>query len=208
MARYTDSVCKLCRREGAKLFLKGERCLSEKCAVEKRPYPPGQRKRRPPKQTEYSIQLREKQKARRYYGLLEKQFKNYYERASRQRGITGENLLRLLELRFDNVIYRLGLAFSRKEARQLITHGHFTINGRRVNIPSFQVRVGDAIGLSASGENVARMQEAVQASSRPETPAWLELNEKGPAAKVLNLPSREQIDLPVQEQMIVELYSK
>lgn len=208
MARYTDSVCKLCRREGTKLFLKGERCLGEKCAVDKRPYPPGQRKRRPGKQTEYSVQLREKQKARRYYGVLERQFRNYYKKASGQKGITGENLLRLLETRLDNVVFRLGLAFSRAEARQMVGHGHFSVNGRRVDIPSYQVRIGDTVGLTEKGKKVARVTEALESSIRPEMPDWLELNKDEPEAKVLRLPDRESIDLPVQEQMIVELYSK
>jgi small subunit ribosomal protein S4 len=206
MARDRSPKCKQCRREGIKLFLKGERCLTEKCAIERRSYPPGEHGRGRIKQSEYLLQLREKQKARRYYGILEKQFRNYYEKASRQSGITGEALLRMLELRLDNVVYRLGFAASRAQARQLIRHGHFHVNGRRVNIPSYQLRVGDIVSLKPSSpvEKVVRDATDLTAS----VPAWLQADHDNLSAKVLKLPEREEIDAPVAEQLIVELYSK
>jgi small subunit ribosomal protein S4 len=201
VARYTGPSCKLCRREGMKLFLKGERCLTEKCAIERRSYPPGEHGRGRIKQSEYLQQLREKQKARRYYGLLEKQFRNYYEKAARGSGVSGENLLRLLETRLDNVIYRLGFAASRSQARQLVRHGHFQVNGRRVNIPSFQVKPNDIITLKTGSpaEQVVR-----DASVAP----WLQADHDGLTGKILKLPDRGEIDTPVQESLIVELYSK
>lgn len=208
MARYRGSVCKICRRENTKLFLKGERCLTDKCALERRPFPPGEHGRRPRKQSEYSLQLREKQKARRMYGLLEEQFKNYYELAARQRGITGENLLCILETRLDNVVYRLGFAFSRSEARQLVRHGHLAVNGKRVTIPSYRVRPGDSITLTSSGTKVARIKEAAGSSVKPEIPAWLKVDTKKLTGQVLDSPTRDQIDAPVQEKLIVELYSR
>lgn len=208
MARYTGAVCKICRREGIKLFLKGERCLTDKCAIERRPYPPGEHGRRRQKMSEYSRQLREKQKVRKTYGILEKQFRHYYEQAVRQKGITGENLLRLLELRLDNVVYRSGFAFSRAEARQLVRHKHFLVNERKVNIPSYRVKVGDVIKAVSKDGVLPRIQEAAQSSSKAEVPAWLEVDSKNITAKIKSLPSREEIDLPVQEQLIVELYSK
>ena len=206
MARSIGPKCKLCRREGMKLFLKGERCLTEKCAVERRSYPPGEHGRGRIKQSEYLLQLREKQKARRYYGILEKQFRNYYEKAAKAQGITGEALLRMLETRLDNVVYRLGFAASRAQARQIIRHGHFQVNGRRVNIPSFQVRPNDVVSLKAGSpvEQVVRDATDLTAS----VASWLQADHDNLTGKVLKLPERTDIDTPVQEQLIVELYSK
>jgi small subunit ribosomal protein S4 len=206
MARPLGPKCKLCRREGMKLFLKGERCLTEKCAVERRSYPPGEHGRGRIKQSEYLLQLREKQKARRYYGILEKQFRNYYEKAAKAQGITGEALLRMLETRLDNVVYRLGFAASRSQARQIIRHGHFQVNGRRVNIPSFQVRPNDVVSLKAGSpvEQVVRDATDLTAS----VASWLQADHDNLTGKVLKLPERTDIDTPVQEQLIVELYSK
>jgi small subunit ribosomal protein S4 len=206
MARDTSPQCKQCRREGTKLFLKGERCLTDKCGVERRAYPPGDHGRGRQKQSEYRVQLREKQKARRYYGVPEKQFRNYYVKASRQPGVTGENLLRLLETRFDNLLVRLGFAGSRRQARQLILHGHWTINGRRVNIPSYQVRPDDVIAIKAGSNAEPSVREATELTSA--VPAWLIADHDGLTAKVVRLPERAEISTPVQEQLIVELYSK
>jgi small subunit ribosomal protein S4 len=206
MARDTGPQCKRCRREGLKLFLKGERCLTEKCAVERRPYPPGEKGRGRVRQSEYRHQLREKQKARRYYQVLEKQFRSYYDKASRQPGVTGENLLRLLERRFDNVLVRLGFAASRRQARQLVDHGHFAVNGRRVNKPSFQVRSGDVISVKDSSSAKEVIREATELTAT--VPAWLQADYDSLTAKVLRFPEREEISTPVQEQLIVELYSK
>ena len=206
MARDTGPQCKQCRREGEKLFLKGERCLTDKCSFERRAYPPGDHGRGRQKQSEYRVQLREKQKARRYYGILEGQFRNYYDKASRQSGVTGENLLTLLEQRFDNVLVRLGFAGSRRQARQMIRHGHWTINGRRVDIPSFQVSEGDIIAFKSGspGEPVVRAATELTA----QVPAWLQADHDSLTAKVLRSPERKEISTPVQEQLIVELYSK
>src|ERR1700712_4463373 len=206
MARSTDPKCKKCRREGMKLFLKGERCLTEKCGVERRAYPPGQHGRGRIKQSEYLLQLREKQKAKRYYGVLEKQFANYYDKASPKSGITGENLLGMLETRLDNVVYRLGFAASRAQARQLVRHGHFHVNGRRVNIPSFQVRPNDIITVppSSAAQQVIRDATDLVSTVAP----WLQADHDGLTGKVLKQPERGEIDTPVQEQLIVELYSK
>jgi small subunit ribosomal protein S4 len=206
VARYTGPSCKLCRREGMKLFLKGERCLTEKCAIERRSYPPGEHGRGRIKQSQYLLQLREKQKARRYYGLLERQFRNYYEKAARGSGVSGENLLRLLETRLDNVIYRLGFAASRSQARQLVRHGHFQVNGRRVNIPSYQVKPNDIVNLKSGSpaEQVVRDATDLTAS----VASWLQADHDGLTGKILKLPDREDIDTPVQESLIVELYSK
>ena len=206
MARSLGPKCKQCRREGMKLFLKGERCLTEKCAIERRSYPPGEHGRGRIKQSEYLIQLREKQKARRYYGILEKQFRNYYEKAAKASGITGEALLRMLETRLDNVVYRLGFAASRAQARQIIRHGHFQVNGRRVNIPSFQVKPNDVVSLKAGSpvEQVVRDATDLTAS----VASWLQADHDNLTGKVLKLPERGDIDTPVQEQLIVELYSK
>jgi small subunit ribosomal protein S4 len=206
MARDTGPQCKQCRREGLKLFLKGERCLTDKCSVERRPYPPGQHGRGRVRQSEYRHQLREKQKARRYYQLLEKQFRSYYDKASRQPGVTGENLLRLLERRLDNVLVRLGFAASRRQSRQLITHGHFAVNGRRVNKPSYQLRPGDVISIRETSSARPVIGEATELTAT--VPAWLQADYDSLTAKVLRLPEREEISTPVQEQLIVELYSK
>src|SRR5215208_3234788 len=206
MARDTGPQCKQCRREGQKLFLKGERCLTDKCGVERRSYPPGEHGRGRMRQSEYRNQLREKQKARRYYQLLEKQFRSYYDKAARQSGVTGENLLRILERRFDNVLVRLGFAASRRQARQLITHGHWQINGRRVDIPSYQVKPDDVITLrdsSSAADTVRNATELIAA-----VPAWLQADHDSLTAKVLRMPNRDEINTPVQEQLIVELYSK
>jgi small subunit ribosomal protein S4 len=206
MARMIGPKCKQCRRENMKLFLKGERCLTEKCAIERRAYPPGEHGRGRTKQSEYLLQLREKQKARRYYGVLEKQFRTYYVKASRRSGITGENLLRMLELRLDNVVYRLGFAASRSQARQLVRHGHFVVNGSRVNIPSYQVQPDDVISLREGAAARAAVTDATDltASVAP----WLQADHDNLTGKVLRLPDRADIDTPVQEQLIVELYSK
>ena len=208
MARDTGPQCKQCRREGVKLFLKGERCLTDKCAIDRRGYPPGQHGRgRRRKQSEYLQQLREKQKARRYYGLLEAQFRNYYEKAARQPGITGENLLRLIETRLDNVVYRLGFGASRRQARQLVMHGHFEVNGRRVDIPSYRVRPEDVIVFKQSEQSLRDViEEATDLTAS--VPPWLQADHDTLAGKVLRLPDREDIDVPVQEQLIIELYSK
>ena len=208
MARYTGADCRLCRREGIKLFLKGDRCYSEKCGVEKRPYPPGQAGKKRPRDSEYRIQLREKQRAKRMYGLLEKQFRNYYTLASSQKGITGENLLRLLESRLDNVVYRLGFAKSRDEARQIVRHGHIAINGHRVDIPSYRVRPGEVISVSEKAKDLLVIKTALISSEKIEVPGWLEVDIEKLQGKILSLPTREQIDAPVREQLIVELYSK
>ena len=206
MARDRGAQCKQCRREGEKLFLKGERCLTDKCGIERRNYPPGEHGRGRQKQSEYRLQLREKQKARRYYGVLERQFRNYYDKASRQQGVTGENLLRILESRFDNVLVRLGFAGSRRQARQLILHGHWTVNGRRVNVPSYQVRPNDVIAMRQGSKAEAAVREATDLVSA--VPAWLQADHDGLTAKVLRHPDRGEIAVPVQEQLIVELYSK
>ena len=209
MARYNGPVCRLCRREGMKLFLKGERCYTEKCAIEKRNMPPGQHGRaRKAKMVGYAVQLREKQKVKRIYGVLEDQFRRYFESAERQRGITGETLLQLLERRLDNVIYRLGLATSRAQARQLVRHGHFMVNGRKVDVPSYSVKAGDTIsvrGTSAQNTSIVHAMEEVKGRGIPE---WLSFDANAMSGRVASLPTREQINLPVQEQLIVELYSK
>jgi small subunit ribosomal protein S4 len=206
MARDTGAQCKQCRREGQKLFLKGERCLTDKCGIERRNYPPGDHGRGRSRQSEYRLQLREKQKARRYYGVLERQFRNYYAKASGQPGVTGDNLLRLLETRFDNVLVRLGFAGSRRQARQLVRHGHWLINGRRVDIPSYQLRGGDVISLRDGSSAEAVIRDATELTSA--VPPWLQADHDGLTAKVLRLPERQEIATPVQEQLIVELYSK
>jgi small subunit ribosomal protein S4 len=206
MARDRGAQCKQCRREGVKLYLKGERCLTDKCGVERRTYPPGEHGRIRQKQSEYRVQLREKQKARRFYGVLERQFRAYYDRASRQPGVTGENLLRLLESRFDNVLVRLGFAGSRRQARQAILHGHWTVDGRRVDIPSYQLKPGQVITLQTDTKLVDAVRDATDLVSA--IPAWLQADHDGLTAKVLRHPERAEIDTPVQEQLIVELYSK
>jgi small subunit ribosomal protein S4 len=206
MARDRGAQCKLCRREGQKLFLKGERCLTDKCGVERRSYPPGEHGRIRMRQSEYRLQLREKQKARRYYGVLEKQFRNYYKKATRQGGVTGENLLRLLERRFDNTLVRLGFASSRRQARQMVRHGHWTVNGRRMTIPSYSVRPDDVIAVKSDSSATQMIRDATDLTSV--VPAWLQADHEGLTAKVLRFPERDDIAAPVQEQLIVELYSK
>lgn len=208
MARYTDASCKLCRREGQKLFLKGERCYSNKCAIDRRPYAPGQHGATKKKLSEYGIQLREKQKAKRFYGLLESQFRKYFEMANRKKGITGENLLQLLESRLDNVVYRLGFGSTRAEARQLVTHGHFEVNGKKLNIPSYIVKVGDTVDVSEKGKKSVRFKEILDITGAKVVPKWLEVDQENLKGKIVALPAREDIDLNVQEHLIVELYSK
>ena len=208
MARYTGPVCRLCRREGMKLYLKWDRCYSEKCSVDRRNYPPGQKAQGRKKVTEYGLQLREKQRARRIYGVLERQFSRYFDIAERQQGITGENLLRLLERRLDNVVYRLGFARSRAEARQLVRHGHFTVNDKKVNIPSFLVRSGDEIAVSEKSRELPLFVEIIEAAAQKTPPVWLEVDLEKMRWRVLGLPNREDIDVPIQEHLIVELYSR
>jgi small subunit ribosomal protein S4 len=206
MARETGPQCKQCRREGQKLFLKGERCMTDKCGVERRSYPPGEHGRGRVRASEYRQQLREKQKARRYYQLLERQFRNYYEHATRQPGVTGENLLRLLETRLDNVLVRLGFAASRRQARQLVGHGHWQVNGRRVDIPSYQVKPDDIISIKPGSAAADVVRSATELTAA--VPPWLQADHDSLTAKVLRLPDRSEISTPVQEQLIVELYSK
>ena len=206
MARYTGAVCRQCRREGQKLFLKGERCYSDKCAISRRAYAPGQHGQGRKKLSEYGMQLREKQKVRRYYGVLESQFAKYFEMAEKKQGVTGDNLLSIVESRLDNVIYRLGFAMSRPEARQLVRHGHFTVNGKRVNIPSYLVSVGDEIAIAEGSMDSAKIKAILEANEKRAVVKWLELN--GTAAKVVGLAEAEDIDLPVEKHLIVELYSK
>ncbi|EAX47600.1 ribosomal protein S4 [Thermosinus carboxydivorans Nor1] len=208
MARYTGPVCRQCRREGLKLYLKGDKCYSDKCPFSRRGYAPGQHGQARKKLSEYGLQLREKQKARRIYGILEGQFRNYFEKADRQKGITGENLLIMLERRLDNVVYRLGLAANRTQARQLVRHGHFTVNGRRVDIPSFQVKVGDVIQVRESSKDSPLFKEIAEGLAHKTVPAWLELSANDMSGKVVRYPTREEIDVPIQEHLIVELYSR
>jgi small subunit ribosomal protein S4 len=209
MARYIGPACRLCRREGIKLFLKGERCYTEKCAIEKRNFVPGQHgKARKSKMVGYGIQLREKQKVKRIYGVLEEQFRRYFEQAERTRGITGETLLQLLERRLDNVAYRLGLATSRPQARQLVRHGHLTVNGRKVDIPSFSVKPGDIVAVKQNSRKSVAILHALEEVKGRGVPEWLVVEAEGMSAKVGSIPNRQQINLPVQEQLIVELYSK
>lgn len=208
MARYTGAACKLCRREGEKLFLKGERCYTEKCAISKRAYAPGQHGQRRKKLSEYGIQLREKQKAKRFYGVLERQFRNYFEMAANRKGITGVNLLQILESRFDNVIYRLGFASSRAQSRQLVNHGHFNINGQKVDIASYLLKPGDLITITETSKKLTRFKNFVESLQSRPIPEWLSLDTENIIGKVVKLPSREEIDLPIQEHLIIELYSK
>lgn len=208
MARYTGAVCRLCRREGQKLFLKGDRCYTDKCSVERRAYAPGMHgNARNKKMSEYGMQLREKQKAKRYYGVLESQFRSYFEIANAKTGMTGENLLSILESRLDNVAYRLGFAMSRAEARQLVGHGHFTINGKKVDIPSYLVKPGEVIELKEDSRSNDKFKGCLEANASRVIPKWLEID-KNHVAKVIAEPAREDIDLPIQEHLIVELYSK
>ena len=208
MARYTEAVCRMCRREGQKLFLKGDRCYTEKCAMVGRAYPPGMHGQGRSKTSEYGSQLREKQKAKRYYGVLESQFRSYFEMAERRPGQTGENLLAILETRLDNVVYRLGFAMSRAEARQLVSHGHITVNGKRVNIPSFLVKPGMIISLRERSRNLEKIKSNVEANAFRQPPKWLEYDANNMIVKVVGVPAREDIDLPIEEHLIVELYSK
>ncbi|BBB91387.1 MAG TPA: 30S ribosomal protein S4 [Methylomusa anaerophila] len=210
MAKYTGPVCRLCRREGAKLYLKGDRCYSDKCSFTDRGFAPGQHgaTQTRKKVSEYGIQLREKQKTRRVYGILERQFRSYFDKAERQKGITGENLLILLERRLDNVVYRLGLAESRNQARQLVRHGHFTVNGHRVNIPSYLVKVGDVVAVKEGSKESPLVKSVAEALSRKTAPAWLEVSADDLNGKIVRYPTREEIDIPIQEHLIVELYSR
>ena len=208
MARYTEAKCRICRREGAKLFLKGDRCYTDKCAYERRPYAPGQHGRIRKKMSDYAVMLREKQKTRRMYGILEGQFRAYFQRADMKKGVTGENLLSFLERRMDNVVYRLGFATSRNQARQLVRHGLFTLNGHRVTIPSLQVKVGDVIEVRERNRQSPIIQEAQQVIARRGCPAWLEVDGEKLKGKVNALPTREDVQFPINEQLIVELFSK
>jgi small subunit ribosomal protein S4 len=208
MARYKGAVCRLCRREGMKLYLKGDRCYSDKCALTNKSYAPGQHGQSRKKVSEYGIQLREKQKVRRIYGILEKQFRNYFQKAEKQKGVTGENLLRLLESRLDNVVYRLGFASSRVDSRQLVRHGHFTVNGKKVNIPSYMIKVGDVITVKEKSRTSTKIQAIAAALAARTAPAWLEVDKENLVGKVIALPTREDIDLPIDEQLIIELYSR
>lgn len=207
MSRYTGPVCRLCRREGTKLYLKGDRCYTDKCSVGRRAYPPGQHGQGRKKASEYGTQLREKQKLRRIFGVHEAQFARYFDMAERRRGITGENLLAVLETRLDNVVYRLGLADSRPQARQLVRHGHFAVNGKKVSIPSYEVRPGDEISVRASSRNMEHFKAIVDAAA-VSSPAWLAVGDDRLSGRILSVPTRDQIDLEVQEHLIVELYSK
>jgi small subunit ribosomal protein S4 len=208
MARYTDASCRLCRREGQKLFLKGSRCYTDKCAATRRTQGPGQHGAKKKKLSEYGVQLREKQKAKVFYGVLESQFRKYFEMASGKKGKTGENLLQILELRLDNVIYRMGLGTSRAEARQIVRHGHVTINGKKVNIPSYLVNRDDVVAISESSSNDEKFKTIMEHTSGRVVPAWIEFNAEQKKAKIVELPKREDVDLTVQEHLIVELYSK
>ncbi|HBF38035.1 MAG TPA: 30S ribosomal protein S4 [Firmicutes bacterium] len=208
MARYTEAVCRLCRREGEKLYLKGDRCYSNKCSVGKRAFAPGQHGQARKKVSEYGIQLREKQKLRRIYGILERQFSGYFSLAERKKGITGQNLLQILETRMDNVVYRLGYAASRKEARQLVLHGHFMLNEKKVNIPSMLLKAGDAITIREGSLNSPKLKENIEDAAGRTIPEWLESNPTNHSGKIKSLPTREQIDIPVQEHLVVELYSR
>jgi small subunit ribosomal protein S4 len=207
MARYADAKCRLCRREGMKLFLKGARCFTDKCAIERRNYPPGQHGLNRGKLTPFGVQLREKQKAKRIYGVLESQFRRYFHAAEREKGVTGENLLRLLELRLDNVVFRLGFAASRRESRQMVAHGHFAVNGRKVTVPSFLTKVGDTVQLRPNSKHATRVDDNLNAG-RGAVPQWLDLDAGGKRGVLRSLPLREDIQIPVTEQLIVELYSK
>ena len=208
MARYTGAVCKLCRREGKKLFLKGDRCYTGKCAFERRSYAPGQHGQNRSKNSEYGLQLRAKQQARRYYGIQEGQFHKYFLMAERKAGVTGENLLRICESRLDNVVYTLGWASSRAEARQLVTHGHFEVNGKKADIPSYLLKAGDTVSIKSKSKDSAKFKTVLEANASRPVPSWLDLNAEALSAKVVALPEREQIEVPVEEHLIVEFYSK
>ncbi len=208
MARYREALCRLCRREAEKLFLKGDRCYTEKCAIERRKYAPGQHGQRRKKMSDYALQLREKQKAKETYGVLENQFKIYYYKAEKQLGVTGNNLIQLLERRIDNIVYRLGFASNRRQARQLVLHGHFTVNDKRVNIPSYSVRTNDVIGVKVGSEKLVVIEENISRLEHKGIPGWVEMDVKTLKGKVLHYPERDEIELPVKEQLIIELYSK
>ena len=208
MARYKDEQCRICRREGQKLFLKGERCYTDKCSISRRNYAPGQHGQKRAKLSEYGTQLREKQKTKSYYGVGEKQFRGYFEMASNKKGVTGENLLQILESRLDNVVYRLGFGASRAQARQLVNHGQFAVNGKKVDIPSYLVKAGDVITVREIKKDNATIKANVEANAARPVPEWLQKDEKNLSGKVVRLPSREDVDLPVEEHLIVELYSK
>ncbi|MFN3476115.1 MAG: 30S ribosomal protein S4 [Candidatus Methylomirabilales bacterium] len=208
MARYRDSVCRLCRREGMKLFLKGDRCFTAKCAIEKRNYVPGEHGQRRAKLSDYGLQLREKQKLKRIYGILETQFRNYYREASRQKGITGLNLLRLLELRLDTIVHRLGFAASQAQARQLVRHGHFLVNGRKISIPSYLLKPGDVVEVKEGSREREVIQAALESAKKRSVPSWLELDAANFKGRVVALPAKEELPVPVQDQLVVALYSK
>jgi len=208
VARYTDSVCRQCRREGLKLFLKGERCYTDKCAIERRSYPPGEHGQGRHKFSEYAIQLREKQKVKRMYGVLEDQFRRYFRMAARSRGVTGEILLQFLERRLDNMVYRMGFATSRAEGRQMVRHGHITVNGRKVDIPSALLKVGDVVAVREKSRKITRIQDALAQAEHRGAPDWLEVQTEAFSARVKLLPQREELTMPINEQLIVELYSK
>lgn len=208
MARYREALCRLCRREGMKLFLKGTRCYTEKCAFERRKYPPGQHGHNKGKLSDYGLQLREKQKVKRMYGVMERQFKNYFEKATKMKGVTGENLLKLLERRIDNAVYRMGFALNRRQARQLVRHGFFMVNGIKVDIPSFLLRPGDVIELNQAGKESEIIKENLVLNEQKGFPAWVEVNIEEMKAKFVRIPERDEMQLPVQEQLIVEFYSK
>lgn len=208
MARYTGASCRLCRREGQKLFLKGERCYGGKCALSRRAYAPGQHGAAKKKLSEYGVQLREKQKAKRFYGILESQFRKYFEIADSKKGITGEVLLQLLETRLDNVVYRMGFGTTRAESRQLVTHGHFEINGKRVSIPSYLTKVGEAVEVCEKSRKSPRFKEILDITGSKVVPKWIEVDQENLKGRVVALPARDDVDLPVQEHLIVELYSK
>ena len=208
MARYREASCRICRREGEKLFLKGDRCYSEKCAVERRKYPPGQHGQGYRKLSDYGVQLREKQKVRKIYGLLERQFRRYFYEAERRKGITGEILLQLVESRLDNIVYRMGFAPNRRRARQLISHGHIVVTGKEINLPSYQVKEGDSVGVKDSSRDMPEIIDSLSKVEYRGIPAWVEVDSVNYTGKVLRIPSRDEIQLPIQEQLIVELYSK
>ncbi|MDO8461606.1 MAG: 30S ribosomal protein S4 [Deltaproteobacteria bacterium] len=208
MARHLESVCRLCRKEGLKLFLKGTRCTTDKCAIERRAYAPGQHGQKRTKNSEYATQLREKQKIKRLYGLFERQFRNYFRKAERMKGISGENLLLLLERRLDNMVYRLGFASSRSEARQLVNHGHFLVNGKRVDIPSYLVEIGDKVEIKERSRQIAPIAQSLAAVDRRGVPAWLEVDKNSFVGVIRAYPTREELTMPMQEQLVVELYSK
>jgi small subunit ribosomal protein S4 len=208
MARYTGSLCRLCRREGMKLFIKGTRCYTEKCAFERRKYPPGQHGHNRAKLSDYGLQLREKQKVKRIYGIMEKQFKNYFEKATKMKGVTGENLLKLLERRFDNVVYRMGFAINRRQARQLVRHGFFLVNGKKVDVPSYLLRPGDVVEVKYTAKNHELIKENLSLAEQRGFPVWTEVNIEEMKGKFVRIPEKEEMQLPVHEQLIVEFYSK